>query len=183
MFGRSGKHNYFGLRGTQLQVAVGVLAGLDFLLFGYDQGVTGGLLTLKSFRQQFPTIDQYDKTISPALKSARSTYQGITVASYNLGCFCGMPTSYSAISGFADITNRSCCLYLRRQSSWSSSNHFSRYLHHGCRGDPSMRFVPASAIHHWKTRNRIWQRAEYVHRAHLAKRVFAITSQRSTGYD
>ena len=90
MFGRSGKNNYFGLRGTQLQIAVGCLAGLDFLLFGYDQGVTGGLLTLKSFRQQFPTIDQYDKTISSQLKSARSTYQGITVASYNLGCFCGM---------------------------------------------------------------------------------------------
>ena len=92
MFGRSGKHNYFGLRGTQLQIAVGVLAGLDFLLFGYDQGVTGGLLTLKNFRQQFPTIDQYAESISAAEKNARSTYQGITVASYNLGCFCGMPS-------------------------------------------------------------------------------------------
>lgn len=89
MFGK-GSNNYFGLRGTKLQIAVGVLAGLDFLLFGYDQGVTGGLLTLISFRQQFPTIDQYASDISAAEKSARSTYQGITVASYNLGCFCGM---------------------------------------------------------------------------------------------
>lgn len=31
MFGRGGKHNYFGLRGTKLNIAVGVLAGLDFL--------------------------------------------------------------------------------------------------------------------------------------------------------
>jgi MFS family permease len=46
-------------------------------------------LTLQNFRAQFPTIDQYDNTISQAEKSARSTYQGITVASYNLGCFCG----------------------------------------------------------------------------------------------
>lgn len=30
-----------GLNGTQLQIAIGVLAGMDFLLFGYDQGVTG----------------------------------------------------------------------------------------------------------------------------------------------
>jgi hypothetical protein len=35
MFGQE-KSNYFGLRGTQLQIAVGVLAGLDFLLFGYS---------------------------------------------------------------------------------------------------------------------------------------------------
>lgn len=89
MFGRSGKHNYFGLRGTKLQIAVGVLAGLDFLLFGYDQGVTGGLLTLESFRSTFPQIDQYADGLSSAEKSARSTYEGITVASYNLGCFLG----------------------------------------------------------------------------------------------
>ena len=89
MFGKGSK-NYFGFRGTKLQIAVGVLAGLDFLLFGYDQGVTGGLLTLDNFKQQFPTINQYDPKISAAEKSARSTYQGITVASYNLGCFFGM---------------------------------------------------------------------------------------------
>lgn len=29
---------YYGLTGTKLNVAVGVIAGLDFLLFGYDQG-------------------------------------------------------------------------------------------------------------------------------------------------
>lgn len=33
MFGK-GQSNYFGLRATKLQVAVGVLAGLDLLLFG-----------------------------------------------------------------------------------------------------------------------------------------------------
>jgi MFS family permease len=58
-------------------------------ILSYDQGVTGGLLTLKNFRAQFPTIDQYATDISQAEKSARSTYQGITVASYNLGCFSG----------------------------------------------------------------------------------------------
>lgn len=43
------KKSYFGLTGTTLNVAIGVLAGLDFLLFGYDQGVMGGLLDLPSF--------------------------------------------------------------------------------------------------------------------------------------
>jgi hypothetical protein len=47
---------YMGMQGTNLQIAIGFLAGMDFLLFGYDQGVTGGLLTLKSFSSVFPSI-------------------------------------------------------------------------------------------------------------------------------
>lgn len=43
------KKNYFGLTGTTLNVAIGVLAGLDFLLFGYDQGFMNGLLGLPTF--------------------------------------------------------------------------------------------------------------------------------------
>ncbi|KAH6717145.1 sugar porter family MFS transporter [Leptodontidium sp. MPI-SDFR-AT-0119] len=62
---------------------------MDFLLFGYDQGVTGGLLTLDSFRSQFPSIDPLQDGITDAESSNRSTYQGITVASYNVGCFLG----------------------------------------------------------------------------------------------
>jgi hypothetical protein len=63
MFGNS---RYFGLTGTRLNIAIGVLAGVDFWqvpgihisqikklmvsrLFGYDQGVMGGLLDLRSF--------------------------------------------------------------------------------------------------------------------------------------
>ncbi|KAH7384920.1 sugar porter family MFS transporter [Cadophora sp. MPI-SDFR-AT-0126] len=80
---------FFGLRGVKLQIAVGLLAGMDFLLFGYDQGVTGGLLTLDSFRSQFPSIDPLQDGISSTESGNRSTYQGITVASYNVGCFLG----------------------------------------------------------------------------------------------
>lgn len=86
MFGKSG--SYLGLRGTRLQVAVGIIAGMDFLLFGYDQGVTGSLLTLQSFEKHFPTITP-GSAATAAEASARSTNQGIAVASYNLGCFCG----------------------------------------------------------------------------------------------
>ncbi|KAJ5961657.1 hypothetical protein N7501_006598 [Penicillium viridicatum] len=77
---------FFGLRGTGLNVMIGVIAGLDFLLFGYDQGVMGGLLTLNSFVTVFPDIDT---TKSSSSTSNNATTQGITIASYNLGCFFG----------------------------------------------------------------------------------------------
>lgn len=74
-----GPRKFLGLQGTQLQIAVGFLAGMDFLLFGYDQGVTGGLLTLKSFIRLFPEIDtssEHYKHLSGAEKSTISTRQG-----------------------------------------------------------------------------------------------------------
>ena len=78
MFG-SGNNNYFGLRGTRLQILVGVIAGMDFLLFGYDQGVTGGLLFLPSFITVFPEIDassdQY-KALPTSAQNKRTTIQG-----------------------------------------------------------------------------------------------------------
>ncbi|WPH01755.1 Hypothetical protein R9X50_00460700 [Acrodontium crateriforme] len=76
--------NFYGLRGQKLQMAVAIIAGLDFLLFGYDQGVMGGILTLPSFLNQFPPIDTRNDS-----SSHKSTIQGITIASYNLGCFAG----------------------------------------------------------------------------------------------
>ncbi|KAJ5888998.1 hypothetical protein N7495_009039 [Penicillium taxi] len=85
---------FLGLNGTKLQIAIGIIAGMDFLLFGYDQGVTGGLLTLESFTKYFPSIDTTNTAgWTAAEKSAQSTRQGITVAAYNLGCFAGsIPT-------------------------------------------------------------------------------------------
>ncbi|KAJ6014496.1 hypothetical protein N7540_009087 [Penicillium herquei] len=83
---------YFGLRGTSLNIMISIIAGLDFLLFGYDQGVMGGLLTLNSFVREFPQIDTTaagEMGLSAAERSTRSTVQGITTASYNLGCFVG----------------------------------------------------------------------------------------------
>ena len=93
-----GKGRYFGFVGTKLNVAIGVLAGLDFLLFGYDQGVMGGLLALPSFVRKwrrgknssppiltvqkvkiFPEIDMRDESVSglsASQKNHRSTIQG-----------------------------------------------------------------------------------------------------------
>lgn len=52
----------------------------------------GGLLTLSSFVTTFPQIDTTkagEMGLSPEQTSTRSTVQGITTASYNLGCFFG----------------------------------------------------------------------------------------------
>jgi MFS family permease len=52
----------------------------------------GGLLTLNSFVTTFPQIDTTkagEMGLSAAETSTRSTVQGITTASYNLGCFFG----------------------------------------------------------------------------------------------
>ncbi|KAJ5516460.1 Major facilitator superfamily domain general substrate transporter [Penicillium freii] len=84
---------FFGWRGRSLNLAISSLGSLDFLLFGYDQGVTGGLLDLPSFIKYFPDINPNDPEIAGAefqpLRSQRSLNQGIAVASYNLGCFFG----------------------------------------------------------------------------------------------
>ncbi|KAI1284809.1 general substrate transporter [Xylaria sp. FL0933] len=82
---------FFGLRGNALNYAVGFVAGCDFLLFGYDQGVMGGILTMPQFLDIFPSINPDDPAIAgnSGLKSERAQTQGIAVASYNLGCFVG----------------------------------------------------------------------------------------------
>ncbi|KAI0481280.1 general substrate transporter [Xylariaceae sp. FL0804] len=77
------------MRGDTLNYAIGFIAGCDFLLFGYDQGVMGGILTMPSFLDLFPSINPDADGISNAESAARSTNQGIAVACYNLGCFLG----------------------------------------------------------------------------------------------
>ncbi|GAB1727493.1 hypothetical protein NU195Hw_g506t1 [Hortaea werneckii] len=85
-----GIKKYYGLTGNALNLTISFIAGLDFLLFGYDQGVTGGLLDLPSFIKYFPSITTVQGfTGSDLSAETRSTYQGIAVAAYNLGCFCG----------------------------------------------------------------------------------------------
>lgn len=50
----------------------------------------GGILTLDTFRSTFPTIDDSANGDFTGLsQSTRSVYQGISVGSYNLGCFLG----------------------------------------------------------------------------------------------
>ncbi|KAK7222986.1 hypothetical protein V2G26_010989 [Clonostachys chloroleuca] len=86
------KPPFFGLRGTRLDVAIAIVAGVDMLLFGYDQGVTGGLLTLPSFTSVFPeicTTHECTSQMTPSEKHNRSVIQGIVVSAFSLGCFVG----------------------------------------------------------------------------------------------
>ncbi|CAH7683110.1 general substrate transporter [Phakopsora pachyrhizi] len=80
---------YWGLTGNKLNKAVGVLSGLGFLLFGYDQGVMGGLLTLPSFVQVFPEMDTISASLTQKQKEKNSTLQGAAVALYEIGCMIG----------------------------------------------------------------------------------------------
>lgn len=56
----------------------------------------GGLLTLPSFVKVFPQIDNTKagtQGFSSSQLNHRATIQGISVASYNVGCFCGAVTT------------------------------------------------------------------------------------------
>lgn len=70
---------FLGFKGNHLNAAITIMCGVGFLLFGYDQGVMGSLLTLDSFRGTFPTINT-------ALHPENSTLQGAVIALYEVGC-------------------------------------------------------------------------------------------------
>ena len=75
---------YMGLSGAALRTAIGLTAGLCFLSFGFGQGDIGGLMLVRSFRDQFPSIDAVSYPTLDVVNLA-----GITVSSWNLGCFVG----------------------------------------------------------------------------------------------
>ncbi|GAA5995732.1 sugar porter family MFS transporter [Rhodotorula paludigena] len=60
-----------------LMASITACCGSGMLLFGYDQGVLGGLLTGDPFQRQFPML------------TTNKTLQGFTVAVYELGCAAG----------------------------------------------------------------------------------------------
>lgn len=80
---------YFGLTGQNLHHAVATLAGIGFVLFGYDQGVMSGLLTLDTFVESFPQMDTSSKSLTGAQKAYHTKIQGIVVAIYEIGCMMG----------------------------------------------------------------------------------------------
>ena len=66
---------FSNLRGPLLNAAITVASGAGFLLFGYDQGVFGGILTNNNFLELF---DHPSPTV-----------QGQIVATYDIGCIFG----------------------------------------------------------------------------------------------
>ncbi|KAJ6092308.1 hypothetical protein N7467_004277 [Penicillium canescens] len=63
------------LEGRSLQIAIAVSAGSAYLLFGYDQGVLGGLVSNPGFLE--------------AIGNPSSGYLGTIVALFNIGCLGG----------------------------------------------------------------------------------------------
>ncbi|KAF9889534.1 hypothetical protein FE257_007244 [Aspergillus nanangensis] len=75
---------YFGFRGALLNRAIIWLVVCPaFLTYGYNQGVMGGLLTLKSFAETFPEMNTL--TSPEEDRHYNSTIQGTVVALYTVG--------------------------------------------------------------------------------------------------
>ena len=70
---------FVGLSGSKLNFLIAIAAGVGFVLFGYDQGVMGSLLTLPSFLQKFPDMNA----------DTHSRMQGAVIGIYEIGCFLG----------------------------------------------------------------------------------------------
>ncbi|KAK9452689.1 general substrate transporter [Dipodascopsis uninucleata] len=83
---------YHGLRGKTLNRAIAFIAGMGFWLFGYDQGVMGGLLTLDTFVKTFPEMDSSSDFLTAEEKSHNSTVQGAVIGVYEIGCMMGALT-------------------------------------------------------------------------------------------
>ena len=77
--------HYMGLAGPALRTAIGLVAGLCFVAFGYGQGDIGGLLILDSFGEFFPN---FSVALHPHSYSVFAL-AGAIVALWNLGCFVG----------------------------------------------------------------------------------------------
>ncbi|KAF3405188.1 Sugar transporter STL1 [Talaromyces pinophilus] len=71
-----------GATSAWIEYLITITCGIGNMLFGYDQGVMGSLLTGPSFEATFPSISNGNNT----------TLQGFTVAVYELGCAAGALT-------------------------------------------------------------------------------------------
>jgi hypothetical protein len=78
-----GSKPYFGLRGNALlRAALFLVVCPTFTCYGYNMGVTGGLLTLDAFNSQFPRMDTIHT--QGTQKTENSQMQGWSPLSGNL---------------------------------------------------------------------------------------------------
>jgi MFS family permease len=68
------------LRGSALIAVILIASGLDFLLFGYDQGLFGGILAGPGFIEM--------------LGHPSPTLTGLVTAVYDIGCACGAVAAF-----------------------------------------------------------------------------------------
>ncbi|KAL2204277.1 general substrate transporter [Sarocladium strictum] len=80
--------SFFALRGRKLQMAqIWAVILPCYILFGFNNAVAGGFLSLPSWVATFPQLDTVH-TVGAA-KDHNSTLQGTVVAMYTLGCLFG----------------------------------------------------------------------------------------------
>ncbi|OJJ48030.1 hypothetical protein ASPZODRAFT_115447 [Penicilliopsis zonata CBS 506.65] len=84
------------LRGNQLMAGITAACGMGFLLFGYDQGVMGGVIGSPSF------VEQFNHPTNEALQ------QGLITGLYDLGCLIGSIASFV----FAERIGRRKSIYI-----------------------------------------------------------------------
>lgn len=70
----------FELRGKALITMILITSGLDFLLFGYDQGLFGGILAGERFQH--------------TLGKPNATMTGLVTAIYDIGCALGAVSAF-----------------------------------------------------------------------------------------
>ncbi|GAD97952.1 hypothetical protein FG04062.1 [Paecilomyces variotii No. 5] len=73
---------YSRFSGATLSRLISLTCSIAFILFGYEQGVMGGVSTGPAFTKQFPAIN-----ITTGNGNAK--LQGFVIASYNVGCWAG----------------------------------------------------------------------------------------------
>ena len=79
---------YFGMRGKSLNAAlIWALIMPAYILFGYYNGVAGGIIDLPAFVQMFPQTDTINTT--GAQRTYNSQIRGTVVATYTLGALVG----------------------------------------------------------------------------------------------
>lgn len=86
---------FFELRGKALLTMILITSGMDFLLFGYDQGLFGGILAGSRFQEMLGHPD--------------STMVGLVTAIYDIGCAAGAVAAY--LFGEVSLPRKSWCLY------------------------------------------------------------------------
>jgi len=104
------------LQGKTLTAAITITCGTGFLLFGYDQGVFGGLLSNNAFLRTFG--------------NPNATIQGQIVSTYDIGCIFGAISSIF----FGDRLGRrrsiilGCCLVIIGGTIQTASYHLPQMI-------------------------------------------------------
>lgn len=68
------RQKFMGLRGTRLHAAIWAVSCVAIMIFGYNQGSAGNVVTLPSFYERFPEMDTV--TVEGAKKAHNATIQG-----------------------------------------------------------------------------------------------------------